>query len=186
MDAGLVALDVRGQEVRIHPVEVPDEVHEVEAGPHAQEGGDLSELEVEVDEERLAARQAVQLDTEVGHDRGRPRPTLGGEERQEASVAVALRRVPPSPLAHDAAQGVPQDRRFERARHVFHEPGAHRLEEVRGVEIRTDAHDGGARVGRGDRAGHADGALGIVGHVEDHDVGLARPKPLEVLGVQLR
>ncbi len=119
--------------------------------------------------------EPVQLDAHVGDDRRRAGAPLGREEGQQLSVALTLGGVAPAPLAHHAAEGVAHPLRFDRALHVLHQPGTHRLQKAGRLELGTHAHQRRARASGGDRAGHPDGALGVVGHVDDHDAG-ARPR----------
>ena len=65
-----------GECLSVCPVEVPDEIHELESGAHAEHRRDLAELQIEVDEERLPSGETVQLDAHVGHHGRGARPAL--------------------------------------------------------------------------------------------------------------
>ncbi len=176
----LVLLDVRGEQVGVHPVEVLHHVHEVEPRLDPEVEGDFAQLEIEVHQQRALRGEAVEHDRQVGGDAGDARAALGAEQGVEQALALGLGRAGAHGAReprHRVAQRAVGDRLDEVVRH----PRPHGREEQLLGELRAGGENPVAGVRVGEELGELHAQLRIALEVEDQDLGIELPEPPDLL-----
>jgi hypothetical protein len=136
-----VVLDVGGEEARVHPVEIPDEVRERELRIHSQHQRGLAEFDIQIQEQDALPGKPVNLHCEVGGQRRRTDSTFRTEESRRLpwrdlrgllrGASGALPDPPQGTLHAFVREGLGQD---------FGHPRLHRLEEQVGREVLPCTH----------------------------------------------
>jgi hypothetical protein len=152
-------------------MEVLQQIHQMEPRFDPHERGDLPQLQVEIHQECLLPRNAMELDPHVHSHRGAARPPLGAEERQNLALRPAgpVASLQPE-LPHDTVQGF---RQLLVARspvdHLGH-TGPHRLQQLPLRELRAINQDPHSGVGAGKDPRQADSVIGIGTQIQEEEV----------------